>query len=115
MGIDARLDKLMPVLSARERAILVLRSLKEKTPKEPSWRNTMPREQWAEFNRLIVLMNACNIYLPLFITMVEQRTEQLYVRFMWWDTLVDSGLQLWKLAQLIPANKRRQAEKAVAK
>ncbi len=112
--IDSRLDKLMPVLSARERAILVLRSLKDKTPEDPMWRQTMPRDQSPEFNRLIVLMNACNIHLPLFITMVEQHTEQLYLRFMSWDALVDSGLQIWRLAQLIPASKRRKAEKAVA-
>ena len=76
---------------------------------------TMPRDQSTEFNRLIVLMNACNIYLPLYITMVEQNTEQLYLRFMWLDTLIDSSLRVWRLAQLIPAGKRRQAEQAVAK
>jgi hypothetical protein len=54
MSIDARLGKLMPALSAQERAILILRSLKEKTPEDPLWRSTMPREQAAEFNRLIV-------------------------------------------------------------
>ncbi len=114
MSLGARLNKLLPVLSAKERAILVLRSLKDKTPEDPMWRQTMPRDQSPEFNRLIVLMNACNIYLPLYITVVEQHTEQLYLRFMWWDMLVDSGLQIWRLAQLIPASKRRKAEKAVA-
>jgi len=31
--LGTRLDKVMPVLSAKERAILVLRSLKDKTPR----------------------------------------------------------------------------------
>jgi len=115
LSIDARLNKLMPVLSAKERAILILRALREKTPEDPAWRRTMPFDQSREFNRLIVLMNACNIHLPLYITMVEQHTEQLYLRFMWLDTLIDSGLQIWRLARLIPAAKRRQAEQAVAK
>ena len=64
MSIDVRLNKLMPGLSAKERAILVLRSLREKTPEDPLWRRTMPQEQPAEFRRLMVLVNACNIYCP---------------------------------------------------
>ena len=103
MSIDARLNKVMPALTARERAILVLRSWKEKTPEDPLWRRTMPLEQTTEFNRLIVLMNACNIHLPLFITMVEQHTEQLYLRFLWLDTVIGFGGQIWRLAELIPS------------
>ena len=83
MSIDARLNKLMPALSAKERAILVLRSLKDKTPEDPLWRRTMPQEQAREFSRLIVLMNACNIYLPLYITVVEQKTEHLCLKRHW--------------------------------
>ena len=41
MSLDTRLQKLMPALSAKERAILILRSLKEETEEDPSWRNTM--------------------------------------------------------------------------
>ncbi len=114
MSLDARLDKLMPMLSARERAILVLRSLKDKTPEDPMWRQTMPREQSPEFNRLLVLMNACNIHLPLYITMVEQHAEQMWIRLNWLMTMTEFGSALWKLGSLVPASKRRQAEKAVA-
>ena len=81
MSIDARLNKLSPVLSARERAVLSLKSLKDKTPEDPSWRRTMPREQTEEFNRLISLMNACNVYLPLYISVLHEKVEQLYLRF----------------------------------
>ena len=102
MSLDTHLGKLMPALTAKERAILVLRSLREKTPEDPRWRRTMPLDQTREFNRLIVLMNACNIYLPLYITMVEQHTEQLFVRFSWLQTVLGLGMQTWKLAQLVP-------------
>ena len=112
-NLNGQLMRLMSSLSAKERAILVLRSLREKTPEDPQWRRTMPLEQSKEFNRLICLMNACNIYLPLYITMVEQHTEQLYVRFYWLETVRGLGLQTWKLAQLIPAGKRAKAERAV--
>ena len=75
MSLPGRLNKLMPSLTVKERGILVLKSLKDKTPEDPQWRRTMPGTQTVELNRLIGLMNACNIYLPLYITMVEQHTE----------------------------------------
>ena len=114
MSLATRLDKLMPVLSAKERAILVLRSLKDKTPEDPMWRQTMPREQSPEFHRLIVLMNACNIHLPLYITIVEQHAEQMWLRMNWLMTITEFGSALWNLGSLVPASKHRQAEKAVA-
>ena len=114
MSIDARLNQLMPVLSAKERAILVLRSLKDKTPEDPRWRSTMPLEQSREFSRLIILMKTCNIYLPLYIAMVEQKTERLCLKRHWHSTLLSFGLGLWRLSELVQANKRKQAEKAVA-
>ena len=56
----ARLDKLNNVLSAKERALLVLRSWKDGTEEEPRWRWTMLAEQTPAFNRYIGLMNAVN-------------------------------------------------------
>lgn len=115
MSIDARLNKLSPVLSARERGILVLKSLKDKTPEDPSWRRTMPREQAEEFNRYIVLMNACNIYLPLYISVLHEKVQQLYLRFHWFETVLGYGLHTWKLTQLLPAARRKEAQEAVKK
>jgi hypothetical protein len=114
MNLDARLNEVMPSLTARERAVLVLRSWKGRTPEDPTWRSTMPREQAAEFDRLIVLINACNLHVPLYITMIEQHTEKLLLRFAWWDSLVALGLQAWALAELVPEGKRKKVEKALA-
>src|SRR6266540_3344369 len=80
MSIDARLNKLMPALSAKERAILVLRSFKDKTPENPMWRRTMPKSQYAEFNRLIDLMNACDLNLGDLITGSLLLVQQLEAR-----------------------------------
>jgi hypothetical protein len=115
VSIDARLKRLAPTLSAKERAMLVLRSLREKTAEDPAWRSTMPRDQTVEFNRLIVLMNACNIYLPLYITMVEQSTERLFTKLHWLITMTQFGSAFWDLASLLPAGKRKQAEKLAAR
>jgi hypothetical protein len=112
MSLDARLNRLTPVLTAKERAFLCLGAFKNHEPEDPHWRASMPTHQAAEFNRLIVLMNACNIYLPLYITMVELRVEQLYLRALWWHSVLSLGEQTWKLAQLVPANKRAKAEVA---
>lgn len=114
MSVDSRLSAIMPALTAKERAILVLRSLKDRTPEDPKLRRAMPSEQAAEFNRLIVLMNACNIYLPLYITMVEGHSQELHLRFSWLMTLARFGMHTWNLAALLPASKRGQAEKIVA-
>ena len=108
MSIDSRLKRLAPALSAKERAVLVLRSLREKTPEDPAWRSTMPRDQTTEFNRLIVLMNACNIYLPLYITMVEQSTERLYTKLHWLMTMSELGSAVWHIASLF-AGRQAQA------
>src|SRR3954463_10695382 len=114
MSLDARLTKLMPGLTAKERGILILRSLREQTPEDPSWRRSMPQDQSREFNRLIVLMNATNIYLPLYITMVAEWAAQMEVRLSWLMTLTQYGQALWELGKLVPTNKRKQAEKAMA-
>jgi hypothetical protein len=92
MSIDGRLHKLMPVLSARERAVLVLRSLKDKTPEDPSWRHTMPLSQVTEFNRYIDLMNACNIQVSYMITVIEKEIDKLELLCGWWFCLL-----LWQV------------------
>ena len=79
-GLTARLDELGPALSAKERAILVLRSFKDKTPENPMWRRTMPKSQYAEFNRLIDLMNACDLNLGDLITGSLLLVQQLEAR-----------------------------------
>ena len=88
MSIDARLKKLTPLLSAKERAILVLGSLKDGTPEDPSWRTTMPMDQVTEFNRLIGLMNAANVHLAMFIALLETSVAKVNLRMAWFVTLL---------------------------
>jgi len=88
MSIDARLKKLTPLLSAKERAILVLGSLKDGTPEDPNWRTTMPMDQVPEFNRLIGLMNAANLHLAMFIALLETSVAKVNLRMAWFVTLL---------------------------
>jgi hypothetical protein len=85
--IDQRLNRLMPALSAKERGILVLRSLKNKTEEDPQWRRSMPVNQAREFNRYIDLMNNANMRIGYLITVLLKEVEKLELRYNWSFTL----------------------------
>src|SRR4051812_12919544 len=102
MSHDARLNKLMPVLTAKERAIMILRALQQGTPEDSCWRSSMPPEQTADFNHYICLMNACSIHLPMYIMSVQQRTDQLWDRLDLLMSLMERGRVCWELSKLIP-------------
>jgi hypothetical protein len=89
--MDRRLDRLTTALTARERAVLVLRSWKEGKAEELLWRATMPPAQSTEFNRLIDLMNGTMVRLSLFITTLRSSVEKLELRQAWLVTL-----KLWE-------------------
>jgi hypothetical protein len=116
MSIDRRrLDRLLPGLTARERAILALRAVKAGTPGNLAWRLRMPTYQVAEFNRLACLINACNCYLPLLIMTLEQVTEQLRLRCSWVILTVHLGDALTEIAALLPPTSRHEAEQVAAR
>jgi hypothetical protein len=79
-GRDNRLDRLSTSLTAKERALLVLRSWKEGKNEEPSWRWTMPNDQAREFNRLIELMNGVNERLRPLIVVLGLEVDKLGLR-----------------------------------
>ena len=59
-GADKRLDRLLPELSAKQRAILTLRDFKARKDQDRWLLHTAPDRQATELNRLIGLMNAAN-------------------------------------------------------
>jgi hypothetical protein len=83
VSIDTRLDRLMPALSGKERALLVLRNLKEGKPQDPMIARGMLPQEASEYNRLIRLMNACNGELVTLIVFVGQGIEKLSIRMGW--------------------------------
>jgi hypothetical protein len=85
---DHRLDKITETLTAKERALLVLRSWKEGAEEDPAWRRTMPTEQGREFNRYIGLMNGVNTRVGMYVFVVRQEVEQLSLRFSWLMTFM---------------------------
>lgn len=80
---EHRLDKLIPALNARERAKLVLKSLKEGSEEDPLIRSTTPTEQIEEFNDYIKLMNGVNLRLGPLIIVIRQGVETISQRIGW--------------------------------
>jgi hypothetical protein len=80
---DARLDRLLPALSARERALLVLRHQKAGTKPPRDMMATMPSGQALEFHRLVGLMNAVNCELSYALFFLDERVGQLATRHGW--------------------------------
>ena len=84
---DRRLSKVSSVLSAEERALLVLKAWKEKKEEDPFLRTSMPVEQVDEFNLLIRLMNGVNYSLVPMLVQLEAQIEMLSLRLGWLATI----------------------------
>jgi hypothetical protein len=84
---DSRLSKVSNVLTARERALLVLRSWKAGEDEDPAWRWRMPESQVHAFNRLIALMNGVNVHLKPLLVVLNLELEKLKLREGWLMTL----------------------------
>jgi hypothetical protein len=91
MSLDGRLNKLTGALSARERGILLLKSLKGELEEDPAWRASMPRDQRADFNRYIALINTANVHVAHLVTFVEKEVEKVELLMSWLLTL-----RLWQ-------------------
>jgi len=115
VSLDARLGRMMPGLSAKERGILLLRAYKGDVPEDPSWKNTTPPEQVDEVNHYIALCNACNIHLESFLMQVELLAEQDWLRFEWATAAHCIVSFAWDISSLVPAGKRPQVENIVAR
>ena len=106
-GIDGRLSRLSSALTAKERALLVLRSWKEGKEEDPAWRYRMPDEQVLEFNRYIRLMNGVNRNLGPLLLHVEATVEMLSLRLGWLTTFM---FWQWNTAQLVEYIERETTE-----
>src|SRR5688572_16949733 len=107
-GMANQLNRLMPTLSARERFLLDLRALRAGDPLDPSFRTSMPRDQVAEFGRLIDLYNAVNISFGSYVRAFQLVADKMHLRFVWWHSITAIGLTAWELARLVPVGKRQK-------
>ncbi len=101
MSGTGRLDKLYPALTAKERALLVLRAWKEERDEDLQVRLTMPSSQTHEFNRYIHLMNAANQDVGKYIAVLNLIVGQLGLKHAWLASLQLWGIRVWDLATYI--------------
>jgi hypothetical protein len=92
---DSRLDRLLPALSAQERAILMLRDFKAEKPQDRRLLNTAPDAQTPTLNRLVGLMNAANGDLAHLIVIIRERAEKEELRFGWLQWARICALEMW--------------------
>lgn len=93
---DRRIDRLLPTLSAQERAIFSLRQYKSgaTATATPAIGATMPRAQIADYNRYIRLMNAVNCDLGAALLLLSAQVRQLGIKYGWLLSLVFLGGQI---------------------
>jgi hypothetical protein len=94
-GTDRRLDRLLPALSAKERAILMLRDYKAEKPQDRQLLNTAPEAQTIALNHLVGLMNAANGDLAHVIVIIRDRVLQEGLRFGWLQWARICALEMW--------------------
>ena len=101
MSGSQRLDRLYPALTAKERALLVLRAWKEDQEEDPQVRRTMPESQAPDFNHYVNLMNAANLDMGKYIVMLNGIVNQLGLKHAWLASLQLWGIHVWELATYI--------------
>ena len=98
---DKRLDRLYPALTARERAILVLKAHHAGQRHDPMITFTMPSDQGPEFRRLIGLMNAVNVELAMSLNMLRAQLRQTEIKAGWLMSLYLGALEFGAVAEYV--------------
>jgi hypothetical protein len=101
MTASTRMDKLFSALTAKERALAVLRVWKDGGEEDRQVRGTMPDAQVAEFNELIEIMNGVNERLGPYILLLRSTVEKLGLISGWLATIDLWGGQVVDLASFI--------------
>ena len=95
-GLEQRLERLAENLTAKERALLVLRALKEERPADPTWRSTMPEDQVEEFRGYLRRICGLNAGLGSYLLVLYQEVEKLDLRLESITNLMLWGLSGWQ-------------------
>ena len=95
MSGKSRVKRLMPELTARERAVLCVRALHAGEREDPQIRFTMPEEQIDRFNELLTLANGVLHILIPHALVLEGQARTMQMRMMWFSSLVSWGDDRW--------------------
>ena len=81
------------MLTAKERALLVLRSMKDGENEDPTWRWNMPDAQVPAFNRLMALLEGVNRWIGIYVYELKGSLRELRLRY-----ACLSSILLWQRA-----------------
>jgi hypothetical protein len=101
-AFNRRLEKIAGEYTAKERAVLLLRSLHDELNRDEVWRTSMPPEQWSEFNQYATLLNAANLELVNLVCSLALRTDTLeeqYLRLLLLHGWASDAHELRRLAR----------------
>jgi hypothetical protein len=104
MTASTRTDSLFSALSAKERAVLVLRAWKEGSEEDRQVRAMMPLNQVDSFNHYIELMNSVNERLGHYLLVLRANVEQLGLISGWLATMRLWGIDVFQLGLFIFRN-----------
>jgi hypothetical protein len=97
MSGNQRLDRLYPALTAKERALLVLRAWKADQEEDVAVRRTMPQSQAPDFNHYVNLMNAANGGLALYVAALNGIAKEQGLKSAWLASLQMWGIRVWEV------------------
>jgi len=101
MTLETRLGKLYPALTARERALVVLRTWKDGRETDPRSRLDVPAAQVAEYNRLIDLMNAVNRGFSMVLIILDEQLTHIELKAAWLSYITYTAKHVRALAAYI--------------
>jgi len=105
--LAARLGRAVAALSAKERAILVLRAHNQGSDEDPAVRDSMPAEQAGEFKRYLALIFAANLEMGALCYVIAGHAERLSRAFATVETLHEAaGMLSEDLGEPLEANVR---------
>lgn len=83
MKSNKRVDGLFQGLTAKERGILALRSMKAREEEDSQVKDSMPDDQIDAYNRLVALMNGVNCDLGPYVLLIKAFADVHAVRLGW--------------------------------
>lgn len=101
MSADARLGRLYPGLTAKERAVLALRAFKEDREEDWRVRSSIPASQIDAFNRYMRLIEVVNRNFAALLIVLGEQIAQVELKQSWLMTIVLFGAELESVSDYV--------------
>lgn len=92
MPRDARLNRIIPALGARERAVAAVSAWKEGRREDPWLRRAVPEREQREFGELLALVRAINSRLTVLVLLYQEEVRRHWMTLGWIGAIKAWGL-----------------------